>query len=262
MKFLILFMYLFMSYAFASLKTDFIQSKSTYYSSLSLKQFDQSIALFSLLFAQKNPLLQETYLKALGLRMHRYKNTLVIQDTAHRGWGFYIIKHSLSKGAMLSIPHRFHDQGTAQIGYKLFLNFPYKAIAFNTVSRKEHDFAHQRYTVFNAFHLAFIRHFSRQNIYQLHGFSPQKRRGQKAKNAHAIISSQNPALSTCMQGFEAKSLLYGKDVFELGGTKNAQNALLSQEGYVHFSHIELSKIFRQKLQKQKSLRAKLEKCLP
>jgi hypothetical protein len=233
-----------------------------------MQEFDQAHKLFSLVFSQSKPKLQKRYLKALGLSTHRYKNTLLIQDTAKRGWGFYIIKHSLHTGALLSIPHRFHDIGTAQIGYKLFLKAPYKAIAFNTVSRKKHDFAHQKYTLFNAFHLAFIEHFPQEAIYQIHGFNPSKRRDAKAKLAHAIVSatlSPNPqtyALASCLKGFEKQVLVYGKDIFELGGTRNAQSALVRQEGYEGFRHIELSKVFRDKLKKQAPLRQKFQKCLP
>ena len=268
MKIVILCICLVSTSLFASLKSDFIQSKTKNYTAISLEEFDIGIKLFSLLFAQKNIPLQNKYLKILKLSVHKYQNTLVILDTDQRGWGFYIIKHNIKKGSLLSIPHRFYDIGTAQIAKKMFLKFPYKAIAFNTVSRKVMDTAHSKYTLFDAFHLAFVRLFPKQNSYQLHGFTPKTRDSYKAKIAQAIVSSTHIPSTTsknivsCMQGFQDHVMLYGEDVFELGGTSNAQGRLLKQEGYRYFTHIELSQTFRKNLKKDALLRKHLYKCLP
>lgn len=268
MKMLLLFLYLLYTPLCASLKSDFIESKTDNYKAITGDEFETAIKLFSLLFSQKNPKLQKHYLKMLKLSTHRYKNTLVIKDTAQRGWGFYVIKHSITEGSLLSIPHRFNDRGTAQIARRLFLTFPYKAIAFNTVSRKVMDTAHTPNTFFSAFHLAFIEHFPKQNTYQLHGFNSQTRQSHKGKIAHAIVSSthfptpKTKAIVSCMQHFQDHVMLYGEHIFELGGTNNTQGGILRQEGYRYFTHIELSQSFRKNLRKDAVLRKHLYKCLP
>jgi len=253
---------------FASLHSDFIQSKTKVYQAMSYHEFELGTALFSLLFTNKNPSLQKEYLHRLKLSLHRYENTLVIVDTAKRGWGFYSIKTKISKGSLLSIPHRFNDISTAQIGQKLFLSYPYKAIAINTVSRKVLDMAHSDTTLFNAFHLAFIQNFSQEKTYQLHGFNPKNRTSAKGKTAMAILSSTHSPqtltqnIATCMQGFQDKVFVYGQDIFELGGTTNAQAKVLKGKAYTAFTHIELSKDFRTRLRNTSSLRSYFHKCLP
>jgi len=267
-KFLLLSLYLFYSSLYASIKSDFIHSKAYRYEAITEEEFDTAIKLFGLIFAQKNPKLQSQYLKSLKLSTQRYKNILLIKDTAQRGWGFYLIRQNINKGSLLSIPHRFNDKGTAQIARRLFMNFPYKAVAFNTISRKVMDSAHTTKSLFSAFHLAFVASFPKQNIYQLHGFANSKRHSSQGKIAKAIVSSthsptpKTQALVSCMQTFQNNVLLYGKDIFELGARTNAQGRLLRQKGYEYFTHIELSQEFRTKLQKDALLRKHLHKCLP
>jgi len=253
---------------FASLSSDFIQSKTNTYQKMPYDEYELSIDLFTLLLTDKNPKAQKEYLQRLKLSLHRYKNTLVILDTAKRGWGFYIIKPKVTQGSLLSIPHRFNDIGTANIGKKLFLSYPYKAIAINTVSRKVLDMAHSDTTLFNAFHLAFIQSFPQAKTYQLHGFNPKTRSSAKGKTAMAIVSATDSPLAlthtiaSCIRVFQDNVFVYAEDVFELGGTTNAQANLLKDKGYTAFTHIELSKDFRTRLRNTSSLRSYFHKCLP
>ncbi|MEA2029759.1 MAG: hypothetical protein U9N49_12410, partial [Campylobacterota bacterium] len=61
------------------------------------------------------------------------------------------------------------------------------------------------------------------------------------------------------QGY--RSILYGKDTFELGGTTNTQANLLAQIGFNNFVHIEINTILREALKKSNTQLQTFRKCL-
>lgn len=271
MKIVLLFFLIISSpHANSQLKKLYRESKTEIYMPLSPEDFDTATALFkTLLKTNIRSKIQTDFLKILGLTLIQInQNDTVIMDTKKRGWGFYMIRHNSEARSLLSIPHRFHDLGTANIGYKLMSEHTYRAIAFNTVHRKVMDAAHTDYTLFNAFHLAFSLIYPKEYIYQLHGFGNKRRTTAAAKNADAIVSTttfstiEAENIAQCINSLGYSSRLFGKDVFELGGTTNLQAKILKDIGYQNFMHIELNHTLRNTLSSDRVLRKKIRSCLP
>ena len=271
MKIILLFLLIIsVQYGQSKLRQIYLESKTERYMPLTPRDFEMATTLFkALLKTNISSKIQTQYLETLGLILFQVnQNNTVIIDTKKRGWGFYIIRHSHEARSLLSIPHRFYDLGTANIGYKLMKEYPYKAIAFNTVHRKVMDTAHTEYTLFNAFHLAFSLIYPKEYIYQLHGFSSKNHTIVAAKSTDAIVSTTTfPTIEAdnivqCINELGYNSRLFGKNVFELGGTTNLQAKLLRKKKYQNFIHIELNKQFRDDLYKDSALRKKIKRCLP
>lgn len=267
---LIFFLFLSNINAVSQLKQLYIDSKATVYRSLSYSEFEMATSLFqTLLHGQINSERVMHSLQSLGLMLvHLDKYNTAIIDHKKRGWGFYIIRHDIPAQNLISIPHRYHDIGTGSIGYKLMKNHPYRAIAFNTAHRKISDLAHTKYTIFNAFHRAFSLEYKEEFIYQLHGFSKIKHGASDPENVNAIISSttfptqQVEKIAQCISSLGYEARVFGKDVFELGGTTNHQSKMLKENGYLNFIHIELNKLLRDNLRSDKILHNKIQRCLP
>ncbi|MDQ7047547.1 MAG: hypothetical protein Q9M39_07965 [Sulfurovum sp.] len=266
---LITFLFIIFANASTQLKKLYIQSQATVYVAFSSAEFKQAVYLFENLFLGKiDTKSQVKLLESFGLRVVNIdENSIAITNEVKRGWGFYIIRNGASKHNLLSIPHRFFDLGTANIGYKFMREYPYKAIAFNTVHRKICDVAHTKYTLFNAFHLAFASVYQDDFIYQWHGFSKLNRKTEAEKKVKSIISTttlpskKTVNISECMNTLNYATRVFGKDIFVLGGTTNAQAIILKENGYHNFIHLELNKSFRDDLRSDKSLRNKIQRCL-
>ena len=211
-------------------------------------------------------------LATLGLTIVKKTNHfIVLSQKDNLGEGFYIIRSNRSSSLqnMLSIPHRFYDKYTGTIGYKLMKTHTYRAIAFNTVHRKIMDSAHTKQTLFNAFHIAFASVYPKDTIYQLHGFNADKRKDVLAKKSQIVLSSttREPSLKVldiynCLREEGYHTLLYGRDIYELGGTTNRQGDTLKKRDFSNFIHIELNAPLRETLSKDSLSRKKLIKCLP
>lgn len=270
MKIVILFLsFLYFAWAQPSLNKLYWDSKATDYQPFSPSQYALAVDLFTNLLKDKiDDKDTSSLLQHLELSIHYpKKNILVIIDSKKRGWGFYVIKTDTQVKNLLSIPHRFHDLKTANIGKKLVKKYPYRAIVFNTVHRSILDIAHHRYTLYNAFHLAFSRTFPQETIYQIHGFNNMNRLSDDAKDSDIIISStslptpQTQELVICLNKQSYLTYLYGKDIYELGGTQNAQALLLKEENIHNFIHIEINANTREILDQNRSARKNIQKCL-
>jgi len=267
MKVILIFL-IFLSYMHARIdmqKKTYMESKATIYVPFSISEFEIATSLFENLFLGNDQVYEQA--KLLGLRLIQDKEYIIIVDTQKRGWGFYVIRQGAFTNNLLSIPHGFFDLGTAQIGYQLMIKNPYRGIAYNTVHRSISDLAHTKYSLFNAFHKAFALVYKDDYIYQLHGFSNLTRKSETAKNTNAIISTTTlPSkkilrISECLNKINYDTLVFGIDVFELGGTTNSQAAILRNQGYQNFIHLELNKSFREKLISDKLLQKKVQQCL-
>jgi len=249
-----------------------MQSKTEVYKEITYENYQNAVEVFEAILDKPalnvEKLVRE--LSFLGLEVLKLENGIFcIVDMNREGRGFYMINEKSKSGSMLSAPHRFHDLKTGSISYKLMLKGSFKAAAFNTVHRKIMDAAHTRVTIFNAFHLAFTRVYPQESLYQLHGFSNVKRFTTAGKEADIIISNGSKhtderiqKVQKCLSKADKKVHLYGKDIFELGGTKNIQFKTLSQDAYKNFMHIELNQCTRKEVDSNQMLIQKIIGCLP
>jgi hypothetical protein len=144
-----------------------------------------------------------------------------------------------------------------------------RALAWNTVHRKNADLARLPNTYLVAFSRAFARVFPDERILQFHGFDAGKRRSAAGAYSSAIISSghadPSPVLKSsvkCMQeGIEKRTRLYGVDVSELGATRSPVARALWMESYQGFVHVELDSRLRKRLSSDPEQRRKLLACL-
>jgi len=250
-----------------TLKGLYFKSKVSNYQPISWQAYDQAIVLFGKVLEQKalNTVEKEQW-RQLGLSFEVQEPNKVVIGSSHGG-GFYIINFAASKSGMLSIPHRFYDRYTGQIGYDLMQEEGYRAVALSTVHRKIQDMAHTEQTLFGAFHIAFASLYPSEAIYQLHGFNGAKR--QPPIQADTIVSATKrqstpkaKSLHSCLKAAGYQSRLYGSDVFELGGTTNVQAKELKRVGFENFIHIEINVALRERLRKSREERQKFGRCLP
>ena len=177
------------------------------------------------------------------------------QDHDRRGRGFYVWRIKSDSVLVLQAPHRFYDTGSGKIVSQIFQEHDCRAAAWNTVHRKNYDFAHRRNNHMNAFTRAMIKANSETLIVQLHGFANEKQSG-SARTAEMIISDATEypgrfARETAIrfkQNLGAQQVkLYPLDVRRLGGTKNEQARTVHSMGSLGFLHLELNKDFRERL---------------
>ena len=193
--------------------------------------------------------------------------TLVVEQASQRaGRGFFVLRAGAP--VMLQIPHAFHDELTREIGVSVFKRGRFSAAAWNTVPRKfeqngqviNADMAHLTNTYFIAFSRAFARHYPQGNIVQLHGFDQSKRKSSAAAFADVIISNgsgrASPLLKKIAVDLQQKTklniLVYPDDVRELGATTNTVAADLRDIGFTQFTHIEMSRGFRERLKRSRT----------
>ncbi|MEA3490918.1 MAG: hypothetical protein U9R27_03370 [Campylobacterota bacterium] len=254
-------------------KRYYFQSKSPTYQSINDREYQTAIKLFGVLFQNRQLNLNEKrMLHSIGLKtLLSDDEKMLLSDDEENGRGLYMIRYAKNRTPknMISIPHRFYDIGTGVIGYQLMQEHSYRAIAFNTVHRKVMDAAHTPQTLFNAFHVAFAKHYADENIYQLHGFSHKKRKLTSRKIGEAIVSSasitptkQAKNIDECLHAQGIDSLLYGRDIFELGGETNTQAETLRAYGFDNFIHIEMSSLLRKRLKESSVARQQIIECLP
>ena len=193
--------------------------------------------------------------------------TLVVEQASQRaGRGFFVLRAGLP--VMLQMPHAFKDELTREIGVSVFKRSQFSAAAWNTVPRKYEqngqvinaDMAHLTNTYFIAFSRAFARHYPQGNIVQLHGFDQSKRSSSTAAFADVIMSNgsgnASPLLKKLAVELQQKTkfniLVYPDDVRELGATTNTVAADLRDIGFTQFTHIEMSRGFRERLKRSRT----------
>jgi len=169
-------------------------------------------------------------------------------------------------------PHRFYDLHTLDIARSLFNDC--QVLLTNTKHRTSRDangvlidFGKYKESAANAFILAYADTVESFTIFQLHGFAKEKRKTNQGRKADIIVSQgrENASLFTrnitdCLnEKLNVAVMLYGRDIYELGGTKNILTTLAPSNS--QFIHIELSREIREKLITDNHLLKLFKQCL-
>jgi hypothetical protein len=218
---------------------------------------------------------------ALAMQRISQNNVSFFQETADslKGRGLFSIRQSADvRPWLLQAPHATSDKYTGEIAALLFDENQIKAAMWNTVSRKTKinnlttrsaDMAHLTGTYWQAVTESFARYQSTGRIIQLHGFDQSKRQSAAGQNSEIILSAghRHPPswvkqVADCLrQSLGTKISLYPDDVKELGATTNVQVQLLKNLGFKGFLHIEMSRLMRENLLNNKTLRQRLMSCI-
>lgn len=191
------------------------------------------------------------------------------QPNQKRGRGFYAFKN-LKEGNSLEAPHDGFDLFTGAIAKRLFIDYPLKAAAWNTVSRKQIDLAHSTGTFFQAFSEAVAVVLPQSYLIQLHGFARKKAKTSSGQEAQLILSNgtKNPsatvvAMAKCLKNnLTSKTYLYPITVKELGATTNLIAKNLRNLKFHGFIHVEMSHELRKILRDKQKLQKNFVSCLP
>ncbi|MBI3268608.1 MAG: hypothetical protein HYZ53_06270 [Planctomycetes bacterium] len=192
---------------------------------------------------------------------------LVLREPQGRklGRGFYAFRRGASEPVAWEAPHGDTDLHTGVIVARALREGRARAAAWNTVPRGEVDLAHTDATLFQAFTRAFGRTQPEGVLVQLHGFETGNRKSVSAAEATMILSCGTKSPPAWLVGF-ADDLrrrplgvvkLYGRDVFDLGATRNAQAEALRQLHHEGFVHIEVCEPLREELRDHAATRGSL-----
>lgn len=199
----------------------------------------------------------------------------VLHEASDRreGRGLFAFNRGAERGNVLQVPHSFRDLRTREIGLALFDEGAFRAAAWNTVPRSASgaslkspaDMAHQPASYFSAFTRALARSMQSLRVLQLHGFDATRRKGAAA----AIISNGSRFSDDALRGFARclerrsgfRSAVFPDEINELGGTRNAQAAIVSRRVGQRFIHLEMDRDLRERLVTDAAVRAGLIACL-
>ena len=199
------------------------------------------------------------------------KNNLYIviyeQPTHKDGKGFYIFcRNSKIKNITLEMPHRFFDNKTGTIGFKLITTGYYCAGAWNTVHRYQtpnlmlgsSDMAHNKRSYFHAFSRAFLKSSEENSVMlQLHGYNEKKHKV-SIDEPSAILSdgTNQPSekfLKLCLAirdflKLPVKIHPYDSNIEELSAQENVTaDSFSKSQSDKMFVHFEMNKLLRNKL---------------
>lgn len=203
------------------------------------------------------------------LRVHRGGRAYwIVREAPGRqeGRGWYAVAVEPAPDLLL-LPHRRDDFRSGELGLKLLADRRFGGAGWNTVPRREVDFAHQPGGHFDAFVAAWSAVHERGQALQLHGFSAE-RHPDLAASAVVSAGTRPPSAAArryarCLdQRFPGEIALYGESAWELGGTTNAQGQLLRASGHDGFLHLEMRRDWRERLYRQPEARRALAECLP
>ncbi len=216
------------------------------------ESFQKAQTLFAQTFANPGDATLTGAWQKLGFAYRAINGLYLLTDEQGRGAGGYLFRKQ--GDTCLQVPHRFHDRKTGDIGLALFLAGNYRALAWNTASRKTRvagsdqkaDLAKRQAAYFHAFHMAWLNNQGGPVI-QLHGFAREKRRTAAGRQAHLILSNgsryPSPWLRKTAQALTTAGFtdvaVYGDQVNELGATTNVQARAALTRNH-HFLHLELS----------------------
>lgn len=198
-------------------------------------------------------------------------NVAVIQESTgnRHGRGLYIVRLKSRSNIVLQAPHRFFDAKTGVIARLIFERHDVRAVGINTAHRKELDLAHCDRHYFNAFTKATIKAIDNTLIFQLHGFTNEKKTNAR-KTASMIVSDTTRFPSRLARHIatdfkstfgEDHSLLYGVETRWLGGTKNEQAETAHNLGSIGFIHLEMNAEFRNRLANSAKTRKRFFECM-
>lgn len=202
-------------------------------------------------------------------RHHPDFDSLREQKDFKQARGYFVINTHAKNDWLLQAPHADSDLHTGKIASRLFLLTAFRAAQWNTVHRDISDMAHTEDTYWQAFAQAFAELYPNGRIIQIHGFDQESRKTETGSDSDMILSAghdqppewlQNTA--KCLkEALPFKISLYPAEVNELGGTQNAQGAMLRAMGFDGFMHIEMSKAMRDEMLNNDRTRARFIGCL-
>ncbi len=227
----------------------------------------------ALLRGERSPALQEQA-KALGWRLRRGvdggRAWSVLEELPERrsGRGLYAFSDDGGRHA-IEAPHVPSDLHTGEIAVSIGQESKPRAIAWNSVHRREADLPQLRNSAMHAFSRAFAAHFAQERIVQLHGFDAKRsdRAGDSERGAILSSTQRTPsaefrALADCMRrNVEPGTRLFGDDADELGGTRNQIARELIASGFRGFVHLEMGLALRESLRNDADRRRALLDCI-
>jgi hypothetical protein len=228
-------------------------------------------ALFArLLQADRSASLREEA-RSLGWTLRRGRvgenDWTVLQEAADRRMGRGLYAFSAAGHHAIQAPHVPTDLHTGEIALAIAEDGAPRAVAWNTVPRREADLVHLPDSVMHAFSRAFANAFPRERIFQLHGYHTGEDRPELPAGAIVSASRERPghtarSVAACMRhGVEPETGVYGIDTDALGGERNRIARELRKSGYQRFIHLEMSLPLREALLADASLRRALLDCL-
>lgn len=176
-----------------------------------------------------------------------------------------------AKACVISIPHRFFDTHTFEIGKQIY-NAHCQLMLSNThhrhsesADKQSMDYSKRHDSLHNSAILAFQSLHKDAKVIQLHGFNQTKRKSDLAKQADFIVSQGKKGnvvkqqLTLCLSKISRNSYFYPEQVQELGGTKNVLHTLNLTP--FSFIHIEISKPMRERLIKESHTMSQFSECI-
>lgn len=205
--------------------------------------------------------------KADGWSVHicgAQRDVMVIAESPDMrcGRGIYAIRFDLQSNVFIQAPHRFYDTDSGLIARKLFSEQPIRAIAWNSVHRRQVDLSHTHNHFINAFTKAIVTTDQTSQVIQIHGFGSEQQRSLSG-HVNAIVSNgtrfpQRGAIAATAElkrSLGAESVrLFPTEVERLGGTTNRQGSVMRDLGSPGFLHIELDSNYRDQLRDDASKR--------
>ncbi len=251
------------------------------------KNINAAKSLFIKLFNGSTALELKEDWKKLGMNIAEFKRGKRVFTTVYEeedklwGRGFYVFcKSSIARDIALEIPHRYWDEKTGIIGYKLMLTGYYSAAAWNTVHRYQtandlissSDMAHAENSFFYSFTKAFAENMPEHSmLIQPHGFSNKKQKSEYGKKASVVLSNSttNPSklflyYAKLLEGVMPQPVyIYPlTDIKWLAALDNVSAAVLRKEKKKQvFIHIEMNDETRKDMTNEFKLRKKITNCL-
>lgn len=172
----------------------------------------------------------------------------------------YFLRKAEAQNYLLQAVHAHDDLYTGAIVLQMMQQSDSAKYAALSSSRRRLLDSSVQNTLSNRLALRLTEENEVKAVIQLHGFAQEKRKTRAAQAANIIISSGHTesnfltnSIYHCLQENFDKVMLFGKNVYELGGTENFLNLALQDAAYSeNFVHIELS------LQQRKALFDSLE----
>jgi hypothetical protein len=199
------------------------------------------------------------------------------------GAGAYALRPKAKNDIVIEAPHTFFDQGTLPLALTLFDALDARALLINTLHRggaggadegederldrsrsgeEKSDLAHHTESYFQVAHSLLGAEWPQTRFIQVHGF-----RDEKVPGVSVVVSGAGtsldplPVARALNEVFGAGTArVYPEEVKKLGGTTNAQARACKEAGWA-FLHLEISASFRQRMERQASLREQFAQAL-
>lgn len=184
---------------------------------------------------------------------------------------WHVLMSNTGGKLFIQAPHQFSDRFSGEIALAATSHSKQaNALFLNAQHRKEIDYSREPNSILTQLTQVYLQNNKMTaGIVQLHGFERTKRKSAIAQSANFIISSGNKrslsmplALQQCLvsHGFE-NVLVYGREVDELGATKNPVKKQVYQLQSTRFVHIEMSLEQRKALIGNAESLAKFYRCI-